>query len=63
MVGKLLGIATVPIMTWVSGKLWIDNLHAGLAVLLVALALMTNRFRYAQFLYRFSCSIMSTVVS
>jgi len=46
----LLGIATDPIMTWVSGKLWIDNLHAGLAAMSVALALMANRFRHAQFL-------------
>jgi len=50
----LLGIATDPIMTWVSGKLWIDNLHAGLAAMSIALALMANRFRHAQFLYLLS---------
>jgi 4-amino-4-deoxy-L-arabinose transferase-like glycosyltransferase len=50
----LLGIATDPIMTWVSGKLWIDNLHAGLAALSIALALMANRFHYRQLIYLLS---------
>nr|MEC4583263.1 hypothetical protein [Candidatus Parabeggiatoa sp.] len=49
-----MGIATDPIITWVSGKLWIDNLHAGLATMSVALALMANRFRYAQLIYLLS---------
>jgi 4-amino-4-deoxy-L-arabinose transferase-like glycosyltransferase len=47
----LLGIATDPIMTWVSTKIWIDNLHAGLAALSVALAMMASSSRYSQMTY------------
>jgi len=47
----LLGIATDPIMTWASTKIWIDNLHAGLAALSVAFTMMASSSRYSQMMY------------
>ncbi|PIP79226.1 MAG: hypothetical protein COW84_09960 [Gammaproteobacteria bacterium CG22_combo_CG10-13_8_21_14_all_40_8] len=38
----LLGVATDPIMTYISGILWIDNLHAGFAALSVAFSLIAT---------------------
>lgn len=38
----LLGIATDPVMTWISGILWIDNLDAGFAALAIAFAIMAR---------------------
>lgn len=38
----LLGIATDPVMTWISGILWIDNLDAGFAAMTIAFALMAS---------------------
>jgi len=50
----LLGIATDPIMTWVSGILWIDNLHAGWAALAVAFTMMAGSARYPKLMYIFA---------
>ena len=41
----LLGSAIDPVMTWISGILWIDNLDAGFAALSVAFALMARDSR------------------
>lgn len=38
----LLGVATDPVMTWISGILWIDNLDAGFATLAIALSLIAK---------------------
>ncbi len=54
----LLGIATDPIMTWISGILWIDNLHAGLAALSIALAMMANQAYRPKLMYFFSGVIL-----
>ena len=50
----LLGIATDPIMTYVSGILWIDNLHAGWAALAVAFTMMASSARYPKLIYIFA---------
>ncbi len=47
----LLGVATDPIMTWVSTKIWIDNLHAGLAALAVAFTMIASSSRHSQITY------------
>ena len=54
----LLGIATDPIMTWVSGVLWIDNLHAGLGVLALALALIASQSTRHRLIYFFAGIIL-----
>jgi 4-amino-4-deoxy-L-arabinose transferase-like glycosyltransferase len=50
----LLGIATDPIMTYVSGILWIDNLHAGWAALAVAFTLMARSAQHPKLMYLFA---------
>ncbi len=47
----LTGIATDPIMTYVSGILWIDNLHAGFAALSVAIAMMASSSTRSRSMY------------
>ncbi len=54
----LLGIATDPIMTWVSGVLWIDNLHAGLGALALALTLIASQSTRHRLLYFFAGIIL-----
>ena len=50
----LLGIATDPIMTYVSGILWIDNLHAGWAALAVAFTMMAGSAQHPKLTYMFA---------
>jgi len=50
----LLGIATDPIMTYVSGILWIDNLHAGWAALAVAFTMMAGSAQRPKLMYIFA---------
>jgi 4-amino-4-deoxy-L-arabinose transferase-like glycosyltransferase len=50
----LLGIATDPIMTYVSGILWIDNLHAGWAALAVAFTMMAGSSQRPKLMYLFA---------
>lgn len=50
----LLGIATDPIMTYVSGILWIDNLHAGWAALAVAFTMMAGSAQHPKLMYLFA---------
>jgi len=50
----LLGIATDPIMTYVSGILWIDNLHAGWAALAVAFTMMAGSAQHPKLMYIFA---------
>jgi len=50
----LLGIATDPIMTYVSGILWIDNLHAGWAALAVAFTMMAGSSQRPWLMYLFA---------
>jgi 4-amino-4-deoxy-L-arabinose transferase-like glycosyltransferase len=64
----LLGIATDPIMTYVSGIIWIDNLHAGWAALAVAFAMMANTSIRPKLMYVISgillgCALLSKVTS
>ncbi|MCK5522178.1 MAG: hypothetical protein KAI83_03500 [Thiomargarita sp.] len=50
----LLGIATDPIMTYVSGILWIDNLHAGWAALAVVFTMMAGSSQRPKLMYLFA---------
>ena len=47
----LLGMATDPIMMWVSTKIWIDNLHAGLAALAVVFTMIASSSRHSHITY------------
>ena len=47
----LLGVATDPVMTWISGILWIDNLDAGFAALVVAFALIARDSRKPELMW------------
>lgn len=47
----LLGMATDPVMTWISGILWIDNLDAGFAALAVAFAMIARDSRKQELMW------------
>lgn len=47
----LLGVATDPVMTWISGILWIDNLEAGFATMAIAFALMARDSRRPELMW------------
>ncbi len=47
----MLGVATDPVMTWISGILWIDNLDAGFAALVVAFSLIARDSRKQELMW------------
>ncbi len=50
----LLGMATDPVMTWISGILWIDNLDAGFAALAIAFAMIARNSRRPELMWTIS---------